>query len=89
MKLRVTFRENNSKFKVKFVQTQCTFRPKFGEIITIRDNDVYTGDYNVIPRVYEQILETKNKIMEEDVTVEVIPLSTVLNLSNGYTATIG
>ena len=48
----------------------------------------YTGDYTVIPKVYEQTLETKNKSMTDDVTVEAVPYSEVSNLSGGYTASI-
>ena len=88
MKLRVFFKEEPV-FNVKFIQTACTFHTNFGEIVTIRDFDAYEGPYNVIPRVYQQVLETNNKLMEDDVTVEIIPLNTVLNISNGYTATIG
>lgn len=88
MKLCVSFKEEPV-FNVKFVQTSCTFRPNFGEIVILRDAETYDGPYNVIPRVYQQVLETNNKLMEDDVTVEVIPLNTVLNISNGYTATIG
>lgn len=88
MKLKVTFTEE-PQFKVRFVQTCCTFKPYFGEIITLRENEVYEGDYNVIPRVYQQILETKDKLMEDNVTVEIIPLSKVINYKNGYTVTIG
>lgn len=88
MRIKVTFCEDPL-FKARFIQTNCTFHPNFGEIVTIRNNDIYEGDYNVVPRVYQQILPTKEKLMLDDVTVEVIPLTTVLNLSNGYTATIG
>lgn len=88
MKLCVNFIEDSA-FSVKFVQTNCTFRPNFGEIVTVQNNDIYDGDYNVIPRVYQQVLPTKDKLMIDDVTVEIIPLTKVLNLSNGYTATIG
>lgn len=89
MKLAVCFEEIDSTLDVNFIQTECTFNIDFGEIVFIKTDDVYEGDYNVIPRVYQQILETKDKVMLDDVTVEVIPLSKVLNPSNGYTVTIG
>lgn len=88
MKLRVEFKEDST-FCARFVQTNCTFRPDFGEVVFIKSNDIYDGTYNVIPRVYQQVLPTKDKVLIDDVTVEVIPLTTVLNLSDGYTATIG
>lgn len=89
MKLRVSFNEVDSYISTRFIQTKCTFNTNFGEIFQIRTDDKYEGDYNVIPRVYQQTLETKDKLMLDDVTVEIIPLSRVINLSNGYTVTIG
>ena len=88
MKLKVKFNEVED-FKVKFVHQECTFKPFFGEIFTIHTEDVYEGPYDVVPRVYEQILETKDKLMLNDVTVEIIPRSYVINQKNGFTVTIG
>ena len=89
MKLKVSFDEVDSALDMKFIQTECTFNTDFGEVILVKTDDVYEGDYNVIPRVYQQVLETKDKLMLDDVTVEVIPLHKVINPSNGYTVTIG
>lgn len=89
MKLHIDFNEVDSELDVRFIQTECTFNTDFGEVFFIKTDDVYEGDYNVIPRVYEQALETKDKLMLHDVTVEIIPLSKVINLQNGYTVTIG
>ncbi len=89
MKLHIDFNEVDSELDVRFIQTECTFNTDFGEVFFIKTDDVYEGDYNVIPRVYEQTLETRDKLMLHDVTVEIIPLSKVINLQNGYTVTIG
>lgn len=89
MKLVVNFDEVDSCIATKFIQTECTFNTNFGEVFLVKTEDTYTGDYNVIPRVYQQVLETKDKVMVDDVTVEIIPLARVINLSNGYTVTIG
>ena len=48
----------------------------------------YDGDYTVIPKVYEQTLETKNKSMTDNVTVEAVPYAEVSNPSGGKTANI-
>jgi hypothetical protein len=45
----------------------------------------YTGDYDVIPKVVDQVLETKNLSMTDDVTVKEIPMHEV---SNDYGTTI-
>lgn len=89
MKLHVDFNEVDALLAAKFIQSECTFNTNFGEVFLVKTDDFYEGDYTVIPRVYQQILETKDKVMLDDVTVEVIPLSKVLNLQNGYTVTIG
>lgn len=89
MKLIVNFDEIDSFLPTHFIQTKCTFNTNFGEIFQVRTDDKYEGDYTVVPRVYQQILNTKDKLMLDDVTVEIIPLSKVINLSNGYTVTIG
>lgn len=89
MRLKVSFDEIDSALDIKFIQTHCTFKADFGEVVLVKTDDTYDGDYNVIPRVYQQVLETKDKLMTDNVTVEVIPLSKVINPSNGYTVTIG
>ena len=89
MKLHIDFNEVDSELDVRFIQTECTFNTDFGEVFFIKTDDVYEGNYDVIPRVYEQTLKTKDKLMLHDVTVEIIPLSKVINLQNGYTVTIG
>ena len=49
----------------------------------------YDGPYEVTPRFHEQTLETKEKLMIDDVTVEVIPAHEVTNPAGGLTVTIG
>lgn len=49
----------------------------------------YDGIYEVTPRKVEQILDTKNKSMRDDVTVKEIPYLEVSNPQGGITATIG
>lgn len=45
----------------------------------------YTGEYEVTPTRQDQVLETSNKILREDVTIVEIPYSEVSNLSGGTT----
>jgi hypothetical protein len=49
----------------------------------------YTGEYVVDPRKVEQILETRNKSMREDVTINPIFYAETSNTSGGLTAVIG
>lgn len=49
----------------------------------------YDGEYSVVPRKIEQVLETKNKSMRDDVTIDPINYAEVTNPQGGKTATIG
>lgn len=55
----------------------------------IVDYDEFEGPYEVKPIIESQTLETKDKLMKEDLVVLAIPYSEVTNLSNGITVTIG
>lgn len=54
-----------------------------GEVV-----DTYEGDYVVSPKIRDQILETRNKKMLEDVVVEKVPYYETSNTS-GTTVYIG
>ena len=56
---------------------------------TIQTADIYDGDYEVTPSTDAQVLETKKKIMTDNVTVESVPFSAVDNATGGTTITIG
>lgn len=51
--------------------------------------EVYEGPYIVNPKFEEQKLETKNRLLQDDVTVLEIEVEKVTNLGGGYTVTIG
>ena len=60
-----------------------------GELISVGDYKHYDGDYSVKPKFEEQILKTKNKVMDFDVDVKPIPVEKVSNPSGGNTIIIG
>lgn len=68
----------------------CTARTVSGDlsIPTYVGPETYGGEYTVTPRMYEQVLETANKRMAEDVTVLQIPYYEVGNESGGTTVYI-
>lgn len=84
-----TLKEEDSFLKINFIQTQCVFNTNFGELAPAKIYDIYEGPYEVTPRVYPQKLNTKEKLMNDDVVVRIIPLAKVPNIKNGLTATIG
>lgn len=66
-------------------------RPELKGYINISraSSEVYDGDYIVTPKPYEeQVLETKSKLMVDDVTVLAIPYYETSNIS-GITIYIG
>ena len=58
---------------------------------SIRGGDYpdYTGAYEVTPTTAAQTLETQNRVMAENVTVNEIPYYETTNESGGYTVIIG
>ena len=60
---------NREQFDVTFSDNQ-SFDVDFGNTATITP---YTGTYDVIPKVKGQVLETKEKYMNDDVTVYGVP----------------
>lgn len=54
-----------------------------------QEKEIYEGDYKVTPKVDSIILDTKDKIMYDDVTIYQIPYSAVSNPAGGTTVTIG
>lgn len=51
--------------------------------------DYYEGEYEVVPKISPQILWTKHKTMERDVSVAEIPFHEFSNEYGGTTAVIG
>ena len=76
-----SFRENAKDFAANFLE---------GHIITkYVGGKPYEGDYVVTPKVEEQIMPTKDKVLLEDVTIKSIPYFNVGNNSGGSTVYIG
>lgn len=52
--------------------------------------DIYQGDYTVTPKVTKEIiLETKTKVMKDDVTISKMPQFEVANEAGGKTLILG
>lgn len=54
----------------------------------IGSNTYYDGDYEVIPRVVEQVLPTSDKVMRTDLVIKDIPYSETTNPDGGTTVVI-
>lgn len=51
--------------------------------------DIFEGDYVYKPKFVEQIIQTRNKLLEDNITFEAIEVSKVTNLAGGKTVYIG
>lgn len=74
------YQEKNSSFKIKFEY--------FQKVTDIRA-DKYDGAYTVVPKAEAQVLPTKKKYLEDNVTVTEIPYFDVTNPAGGQTIYIG
>ena len=55
----------------------------------LSSDETYNGDYTIEPDITSQTMETKNKIMKNDVNILAIPYHEVSNEQNGTTVIIG
>ena len=79
-------------FNVSFSEIDCVISADVGEIKKVTEmigGEPYTGEYQIVPRVTEQNMLTRNKLMTDNVIVKAIPYAEVSNTSNGITVTIG
>lgn len=54
-----------------------------------RECKSYSGTYDVVPKTNEQILDTYDRHMDENLTIRAIPYAEVTNNSGGKTVSIG
>lgn len=77
-------------FDLEFDLDDMLFNPEFGVTVNTQGDAVpYTGDYIVDPDFATQTLETKEKYMLDDVTVNPIEVARVSNPAGGRTIYIG
>lgn len=81
-------------FVLKFAEPQnATLHYAVGTPVTLEYTTgtppLYDGDYEVEPRFDAQTLETKNKLLKDDVTVKAIHVSRTSNPQGGKTIYIG
>ena len=56
-----------------------------GKTISVKEYETYLGDYKVNPKLIKQTLETRSKVMYDNVTINEIPVYEVSNTSGGTT----
>lgn len=60
-------------FEVKFSVDDHSFDVEMGEVTIVNSGELYDGDYVVTPTKQVQTIETKGKLMRENVQVAAIP----------------
>ena len=69
--------------------TNNVYEGELGTFYSVADVPAYTGEYIVIPKAdTQQILETQNKLMLDDVTVTEVPYFETSNVAGGLTVYI-
>lgn len=76
--------------KLPYVDEQIRLKSAVTVIREASPSDVYHGDYAVTPKVTKEVvLNTKTKIMKDDVTVKKMPQFEVANEAGGMTLILG
>ena len=84
MKLQLQIKE--SKIALGLKANDAPKLNDFGEIQEVIVNvEMYKGQYEVTPKLEEQVLNTKNKTLNKDMTIKSIPIHETRNDSGGYT----
>lgn len=92
MRLNVQFVENDKRLLVSFNEYERDFNVSFDNYQKVTEfvgGSPYEGEYEVTPKVTEQTMATKEKVMLEDVTILAIPYYDVGNTAGGSTVFIG
>lgn len=86
----VTFSSDAMTFDVGMSIGDGSFSPAFDSIQPLtQDAEAYQGPYDVTPSVRRQHLETKDRLMRDDVTIREIPYFETSNDEGGNTIYIG
>ena len=60
-----------------------------GNLCVTQEYDAYDDSYEIVPKAFQsQILETKDRVMKENLVVKEVPYWVTSNESNGETAYI-
>lgn len=87
----LNFEETDTYFELQMREQDERFDVRFEELYLVGDSalDHYKGTYEVTPKTAAQELETKNKVMDDNVHIKSIPFYSVSNTSGGETVYIG
>lgn len=85
-RLKLIIREDKISLRIKENKISMNIAPAKTVYL---GGDMYDGEYEVVPSLGEQVLQTSGMILMDDVTVFPIPYAEVSNIYGGKTVTIG
>ena len=89
MRLDVQFSSGTDALKVEFSKGNA-FDVDFGQLTEVgKEYEHYDGNYDVVPGRDGTVLETQDKVLDDDVVVHPIPFFRVSNPAGGNTCYIG
>ena len=74
--------------RFKILDSTINMRVSDAEVVYSSAGDPYTGSYTITPKVNEQTMSTRNKLMQDNITIKAIPFYETDN-SLGTTIYIG
>ncbi len=80
--------ELNAVFDSDLQELNVEFQ-NYHEVTVIGDIDYYTGEYDVTPLITAQTLFTRDKMMNDNVRVDMIPTRELENAAGGVTFIVG
>lgn len=84
------FSSDEEKLDLGFQSDKVEIENKFGQIETVVVHDeVYDGVYEIDPAVDAQVLETGNKYVERNITVNGVPIHRYLDANGEMIVVIG
>lgn len=92
MRFNVKFNHTDQKLHVKFEKVSKAIDINFEGLQQITGEpevEIYTGSYEITPKVDAQTMTTAQKFMTDNVTVKAIPFYDVSNTAGGKTIYIG
>lgn len=88
----VKFENLNKPIKADFSMQRTVFQTDFesaSKIVIVDTTEHYKGNYEVTPKTIQQVMQTRNLIMDNDVIINKIPYFETGNNSGGNTVYIG
>lgn len=93
MSFTVSFSANDGTFYPEYSEERTSFASSFNSEVAVSGGtplyEDYTGDYDVTPLITAQTLYTRDKHMNDDVRIDMIPTRELQNAAGGVTFIVG